>query len=178
MAFSLGSGLPLFILLNSQTDTCHDFGSDPSINQEGFPLSTLGSYCKKPKIQPCITVTGTSMGRDYKANHPVQFFGEFYFLLPQNPWGEIVTSLSWKACQGFWQDQDSADRPGDILTHGCNILHASFVCISDTTKNVPSILLTFLHFKGSSGIFHFLPAEEYGLLSNNTILVAHPSNFQ
>lgn len=22
------------------------------------------------------------------------FFGEFYFLLPQNPWGEIVTSLS------------------------------------------------------------------------------------
>lgn len=45
-------------------------------------------------------------------------------------------------------------------------------------KNVPSIPLTFLNFKGSSDIFHFLPPEEYGLLSNNSTLVAHPSNFQ
>lgn len=49
---------------------------------------------------------------------------------------------------------------------------------SDTTKRfLPSPFLS-LHFKGISDIFHLLSPGEYGLLSNNSIPVAHPSGFQ
>jgi len=44
-------------------------------------------------------------------------------------------------------------------------------------KNVPSVHLIFLYFKIISDIFNFLSPEEYGLLSNNSISVAHPSSF-
>lgn len=129
-------------------------------------------------MQPCITVTGISMDRDYKAKSPSVIF--LWVLLPFTPkslgwncdftqlknlWGILVRpEFSWWTWRYF----------NPWLQH----TPCSLVCISDTTKNVPSIPLTFLHFKGSSDIFHFLPPEENGMLSNNSVLLAHPSNFQ